>query len=49
MKGYDKYTGLFTSRYYAKKCAKGDEKVVKVEGGYTIMTYADYNIWKSQK
>lgn len=50
MKGYDESTGLFKSRYYAKKCAKGDEVIVKVEGGYTIMT-ADYyqRIWKNQK
>jgi hypothetical protein len=50
MKGYDDYTGLFTSRYYAKKYAKGDEVVVKVEGGYKVIT-ADYyyKIWKTQK
>jgi hypothetical protein len=50
MKGYDESTGLFKSRYYAKKYAKGDEVAVKVEGGYTIMT-ADYyyKIWKTQK
>ena len=50
MKGYDESTGLFKSRYYAKKCAKGDEVVVKVTDGYTIMT-ADYyyRIWKNQK
>lgn len=50
MKGYNDYTGLFESRYYAKKYAKGDEVVVKVEGGYTVMP-ADfyYKIWKTQK
>ena len=50
LKGYDYSTGLFKSRYYAKKYAKGDEVAVKVEGGYTIMT-ADYyyRIWKKQK
>ena len=50
MKGYDESTGLFKSRYYAKKYAKSDEVAVKVEGGYTIMT-ADYyyKIWKTQK
>lgn len=49
MKGYNDLTGLFTSRYYAKKYAKGDEVVIKVEGGYMIMKAADYNIWKGQK
>ena len=47
--GYDEMTGLYTSRYYAKKAAKGDEVVVKVCGGYTIMTASQYNIWKKQK
>ena len=50
MKGYDDFTGLFKTRYYAKKYAKGDEVVVKVDSGYTIMS-ADfyYGIWKKQK
>ena len=48
-KGYDEMTGLYTSRYYAKKAAKGDEVVVKVCGGYTIMTASQYNVWKKQK
>lgn len=50
MKGYDNSTGLFKSRYYAKKYANGNEVVVKVDGGYTIMS-ADYyyRIWKNQK
>lgn len=49
MKGYDGSTGLFKSRYYAKKYAKSDEVVVKVEGGYTIMDPTYYKIWKNQK
>lgn len=50
MKGYNESTGLFKSRYYAKKYAKGDEVAVKVEGGYTIMTDDYYyRIWKTQK
>jgi diaminopimelate decarboxylase len=48
-KGYDENTGLYTSRYYAKKAASGDEVVVKVCGGYTIMTATHYNTWKKQK
>lgn len=46
---YDYSTGLFKSRYYAKKYAKGDEVVVKVEGGYMIMKASDYKIWRGQK
>ena len=49
MKGYDDLTGLFKTRYYAKKAASGDEVVVKVCGGYTIMTATQYNTWKKQK
>jgi hypothetical protein len=50
MKGYNESTGLFESRYYAKKYAKSDEIVVKVEGGYTIMNDGYYyKIWKNQK
>lgn len=49
MKGYDERTGLYTSRYYAKKEARGHEVVVKVEGGYAIMTASNYNVWRKQK
>lgn len=49
MKGYDDYTGLFKSRYYAKKYAKGNEVVVKVDGGYTVMSANYYRIWKNEK
>ena len=48
-KGYDAITGLYTSRYYARKGATGADVVVKVCGGYTIMTSADYNIWRIQR
>ena len=50
MKGYDDFTGLFKSRYYAKKYTKDNEVIVKVDGGYTVMTADFYNrIWKNQK
>lgn len=49
LNGIDKETGLFTSRYYANKAKSGDEIAVKVCGGYRLMTYNDYNIWKKQK
>lgn len=42
-------TGLYSSRYYARKAASGADVVVKVDGGYQIMTAADYNTWKKQR
>jgi hypothetical protein len=48
-KRYDINTGLYSSRYYARKAATGAEVIVKVCGGYTIMTAADYNIWRNQR
>lgn len=49
IKGYDEMTGLYTSRYYAKKAACSYEVVVKVDGGYKIMDAADHYVWKNQK
>lgn len=48
-KGYDAMDGLYTTRYYARKVCPGDCVVVKVCGGYTIMTAADYNVWRNQR
>lgn len=47
-KGFDIMTGLYTTRYYARKAATGADIVVKVCGGYTIMTATDYKIWRNQ-
>lgn len=47
--GYNQYTELYKSRYYAQKAAYGDEVVVKVEGGYKIMKVTDWVIWKKQR
>lgn len=48
-KGYDLESGLYTSRYYARKAATGNDVVVKVEGGYKIMRASDYNVWRKQQ
>lgn len=49
-KGYDQESELYTSRYYAKKDATGEEVVVKVDGGYKIMAASYYyNIWRKQR
>ena len=42
-------TSLYPSRYNARKAATGADIVVKVCGGYTIMTAADYNVWRNQR
>lgn len=49
IKGIDPESGLYTSRYYARKDATGDEVVVKVCGGYRIMSASDYNVWRKQR
>lgn len=50
IKGYDQETGLYTSRYYAQKDATGDDVVVKVCGGYRIMSASYYyNVWRKQR
>lgn len=48
-KGYDQESGLYMSRYYARKDARNDQVIVKVDGGYKIMSASDYNIWRKQK
>lgn len=40
---------IYETRYKAKKAATGDDVVVKVEGGYTVMSASDYQVWKRQK
>ena len=41
---------IYETKYKAYKARRnGEEIVVKVCGGYAVMTYADYNIWKKQK
>ena len=40
----------YETRYQAEKARKkGEEVVVKVSGGYAVMTYREYQIWKKQK
>lgn len=49
IKGIDPMTGLYTTRYYARKACPGGCVVVKVDGGYMIMTASNYNIWRKQR
>ena len=48
-KGFDPMTGLYTTRYYARKACHGDCVAVKVCGGYAIMTATNYSIWRKQR
>lgn len=41
--------GIYCSRYYARKAAGYGDVVVKVCGGYMVMSVADYRIWRKQK
>lgn len=49
IKGIDPMTRLYITKYYARKACSGDCVVVKVCGGFTIMTATDYNIWRRQR
>lgn len=41
---------IYPTRYQAeKRRVKGAEVVVKVSGGYAVMTYAQYRVWRNQK
>ena len=40
---------IYRTRYLAKKAAASDEVVVKVEGGYMLISTYEYKVWKRQK
>ena len=47
--------GIYPTRYAAQKAQAHDEwicsdsKIVKVDGGYQIMDWNEYRIWKGQR
>ena len=47
--GYDEMNGLYKSRYYANKAKSDNEVVVKVCGGFKIMSVYEYEDWKKQR
>ena len=47
-KGGDNMT-IYPTRLEAMKYKTSNDVVVKVEGGYTLMTIFDYCVWKQQK
>lgn len=40
---------IYKTRHAARKAATGAEKVVKVDGGYAVMTATEYRVWRLQK
>ena len=48
-------SGLFPNRYQANKCRensewhRSDERIIRVCGGYALITEEDYRIRKAQK
>lgn len=40
---------IYPTRYQAKKNATSEDKVVKVCGGYAVMTIDEYNTYKGQR
>ena len=40
---------IYKNRYQAEKHKRGDERVVKVSGGYAVMSCDYYRTWKAQK
>ena len=39
---------IYPNRYQAQKAKYGNEIIVKVEGGYALMSPSEYQIWKKQ-
>lgn len=42
-------SGIYKSRYMAKKDARYGDKIIKVEGGYVIMDEREYYVWRNNK
>ena len=42
-------TGLHATRYFANKSATNGDFAVKVDGGFTAMSYTDYQTWINQR
>lgn len=40
---------IYNTRYAARKEKSYGDKVVKVCGGYVLMSEFDYRVWKNQK
>lgn len=42
-------TDTYKSRYFAEKDVQYGEKIVKVQGGYVIMSAEEYRRWRKTK
>lgn len=40
---------IYNSRYAAEQHKRGNERIVRVEGGYIIVSARQYQIWKRQR
>ena len=40
---------IYKTRYQANKDKQSDQKIIKVDGGYMLISIANYNVWKNQK
>lgn len=40
---------IYRTKWLALEAASSDEVVVKVEGGYMIMSAYEYKVWKRQR
>lgn len=40
---------IYNSRYAAEQHKHGNERIVRVEGGYIIMSARQYQIWRKQR
>jgi len=48
-KGENHMSIIYNSRYTAEQHKRGNERIVRVGGGYIIMSARQYQIWKRQK
>lgn len=40
---------IYKTRYQAEKHKTQNDKVIKVDGGYAVMSPSQYRLWKLQK
>lgn len=40
---------IYDTRYQAAKNKIGEQKIVKVSGGYALMEPYEYRVWRTQK
>jgi hypothetical protein len=48
-RAYSESTGIYATRYRANKHARYGDVIVRIGGGYMIMSASDYRIWRKQR